>query len=250
MKASERIISEDKDLIKQFGDLGLYLVRKAEREIKVISHQNLIQKTSIKKKFDSKVSDRINELRNKFVESNEIYLNNILSLKLSKSNAYFINLKNYLFKKLTINVKKSLSSKIEKSYEKYLKFLENEILENYKKLGNSKQITIELNERDFRFLDKDSNKKRFLENIPHILRQSNDKFIGGYKLLLNEDLISYDYTIDNNVDDKKAIIEKLFSELISEEIIKNIGEKFKTFIQKQRTKIDEVLTYYDFDKIK
>lgn len=225
----------------------MYLVAKAEKEIKVLSQQNLIQKTATRKKYNSKIVKRINELKNKFIESNIIYLNNILSLKLSKSNSFYMNLKNYLLKKLVANLKTSLMFYIEKSYDRYIKYLINEIVESCRIAESGKQLNIELNERDFQFF-RNSNHKKVFDDLHITLSQSKDKFIGGFRIIFTEDLISYDHTIDNLIDEKRAIIENDLSNLISEVNIRDIEDKFNFIVQAQKKKVEDFLINYDFNR--
>jgi len=72
-------ISEDKNLKERFGNLGLYLVNKAQEEIKEFNRQNLFQKAEIRKRYLERSNESFMRLKNHFVEGYDQYLNNSLS---------------------------------------------------------------------------------------------------------------------------------------------------------------------------
>ena len=57
------IISEEKEIRKTIGNLGLYLIEKAQREIKRFNQQTLFQKAEIKKRFFERSNERSLKLR-------------------------------------------------------------------------------------------------------------------------------------------------------------------------------------------
>jgi hypothetical protein len=61
-------MSENRDLKERFGHLGMYLIEKAQEEIKNLNQQILFQKAEIKKRYRERTEDRSEKLRNQLID--------------------------------------------------------------------------------------------------------------------------------------------------------------------------------------
>ena len=89
---------------KQYGNLGFYLIEKAQKEINEFNRQTLFQKAEIKKRYLERSQDRSIKLREQFIENYDQFLNQFLSSTLLEGKEKFLNLKNRLIKTLKIRL--------------------------------------------------------------------------------------------------------------------------------------------------
>ncbi|MBD3342939.1 MAG: hypothetical protein GF353_27835, partial [Candidatus Lokiarchaeota archaeon] len=74
-----KVSQEKKELRKNFGELGMFLINKARNEIRNINEQTLFEKAKVKKEYIERTSDRSAKLREKFVSTFNQLLNDSLS---------------------------------------------------------------------------------------------------------------------------------------------------------------------------
>ncbi|MHA2037236.1 MAG: V-type ATP synthase subunit E family protein [Promethearchaeota archaeon] len=238
-------MSEEKDLKKTFGNLGLYLVEKAQEEIKKFNQQTLFQKAEIKKRFFERSNDRTLKLKETFIDNYDHFLNQMLSNTLLKGKEKFMDLKNRLIKELKSSLAKLIKEKIEKNYPKYIEFLINNIKEITKTIAKPQEIELVFNSKDYDYLLKNYSKIQDLFKSPVETDKDSVDFIGGFKIIMVGGAISYDYTIDNLIDIKSSFIQMEISKIVNDSEIKQIEDNFNKFIQNQKTKITEYLGQYD-----
>ncbi len=223
----------------------MYLVEKAQEEIKKFNQQTLFQKAEIKKRFFERSDERSLKLKEHFIDNYDNFLNQMLSNTLLKGKEKFMALKNRLIKELKSSLAKLIKEKIEKNYPKYIEFLINNIREIKNTINKPQEIELIFNSRDYNYLLKDYSKIQGLFKNPVEIDKDADDFIGGFKISLVGGTISYDYTIDNLIDIKSSFIQMEISKIVNDSEIKQIEDNFNKFIQNQKTKISEYLEQYD-----
>ena len=67
-------IPEKKNLKKEFGKLGIFLIEKANTEIKKKNQQMLIEKAEIKRKNENKLISKSEVIKNDFISKTFKYL--------------------------------------------------------------------------------------------------------------------------------------------------------------------------------
>jgi len=157
----------------------------------------------------------------------------------------FLDLKNGLVKDLTNDLYQLIKEKINVNYENYIKFLLDTIKKNIDNLDKYQKITILFNSKDYNYFSKNSDKIQNLFNNSVEIKKNNIEIIGGFKILLNEGKINYDYSISNLIDKNSTFIEMDFSKIVSDSEIKLIEDKFEDFIQNQKLRIEGYLKEYD-----
>ena len=232
-------ISED--LKERFGKLGIYLIEKAQDNLKDINRHNLFQKAEIKKKNTERVNEHTLKYRNQLIESYNQILNNALSNILLELKEKVLSLKNKLVADLIASIISQIKEEITKNYSKYVEFL----LDQKLFVGKASNVVLILNSRDYNSLVKKPNKTKKIFNSNFELKESEDDFIGGFKTISIDGTILYDYSFDILIEKKKDIIQKEFSKIISDANIKELGIKFENFVQNKKLEIDGILKNYD-----
>ena len=238
-------ISEEKDLKERFGNLGLYLVEKAKKEIKEINRQNLFQKAEIRKKYIDRVNESSLRIRSHFIETYKQYLNSKLSKTLIDSKEEVLKIKNQLVEKLKNFIKNYLKEKIEGSYSNYINFLIDKIKENKNFIDKPPKIIIIFNSKDFNYFNENPNKLKNLFKNGIELKKDPRQSIGGFKVILAKGEISFNYSVDDILNENLSIIQQEFSNIISDSEIKEIESNFENFIQYQKKDIKQYLENYD-----
>lgn len=237
------IISED--LKERFGKLGIYLIEKAQDNLKEINRQNLFQKAEIKKKNTERVNENTLKYRNQLIESYNQILNNALSNILLELKEKILNLKNNLVNDLIASIISKIKEEINKNYSKYVDFLANQIKNNSQFAEKPSNVVLILNSRDYNRLVKKPNKIKKAFNSDLEFKESEEDFIGGFKTISVDGTILYDYSFDLLIEKKKDDIQKEFSTIISDAEVKELGIKFERFIQNKKFEIDGFLKNYD-----
>lgn len=238
-------ISEEKDLKERFGNLGLYLVEKAKKEIKEINRQNLFQKAEIRKRYIDRANESSLRIRNHFIETYKQYLNSKLSKILIDSKEEVLKIKNQLVEKLKNFIKNYLKEKIEGNYSNYINFLIDKIKENKNFIDKPPKIIIIFNSKDFNYFNENPNKLKNLFKNGIELKKDPRQSIGGFKLILANGEMSFNYSVDDILNENLSIIQQEFSNIISDSEIKEIESNFENFIQNQKKGIKQYLENYD-----
>ncbi|MBY9002801.1 MAG: hypothetical protein KGD73_02410 [Candidatus Lokiarchaeota archaeon] len=238
-------ISEHKELKEQFGSLGLDLIKKAEKEIKEMNQNTLFQKSQIKKNLLKRSNENSLRIKTHFIETHNQLLNNALSSSLLKIKQDVLEIKNNLLKEIRFVLLKRIESNITNDYEKYVAYLINKLTSFSQTIKNSSKFSIALNKRDYKFFSENSRKINniFKSQIP--LKIASDSFIGGFKVYIESENISYDISIENYILKQSVLIESAFSEQFSEKNINELTQKFENFITNKKQTIMEHLKEYD-----
>ena len=238
-------ISEEKDLKERFGNLGLYLVEKAKEEIKEINRQNLFQKAEIRKRYIDRSNESSSRIRRHFIEIYKQYLNSKLSKTLIDSKEEVLKIKNQLVEKLKNFIKNYLKEKIEISYSNYINFLIDKIKQNKDFIDQPPKIIIIFNSKDFNYFNENPNELKNLFKNSIELKKDSHQSIGGFKVILANGEISFNYSVDDIINENLSIIQQEFSNIISDSEIKEIESNFENFIQNQKKSIKQYLENYD-----
>lgn len=238
-------MSEEKEIKEQFGLLGLYLIDKAEKKIKELNQNTLFQKAEIKKNHLKRMEENSQKIKNHFIEVYDQFLNNSLSNTLIKEKADVLNLKNKLLGQFELDLKKKVEQNITEYYSNYISYFLSLLRKNKAVIDKPPKVSIILNSRDYEYFNHKPNKiKEIIKNDLNLLKSEED-FIGGFKVILDDYNISYDYTINSFILKNSTIIEKQFSTILSESEINQLQRKFEDFINNKRLSIKEYLKGYD-----
>lgn len=239
------ISEEETDFKKKVGDLGMFMIDKAEQEIKETHRKTLFQKVEIRKEYLKKLLEGSSKIKTTFIETYTKLFNNYLSSALLSSKEKIISLKNDLLGNLKITLHERIIEKINNNYSGYIEFLLDYIYSIRDNVDNKGDIIILLNSKDYNYFNKDINKidKGFKNSVT--IKQDSEDFIGGFKVTLIDALISYDYTIEMLVNKNYTEIEIEFSKLISEIKFKELNLGLEKFIELKKNEIEEHLKNYD-----
>lgn len=231
------------------GILGLHLIKKAQKEIKDMNQLTIFQKSKIKKRYMGKVLDDSIKIRNSFELSYNKFLNNKLSSTFLKIKEDLMDFKIKLIDTIKIDLSNNIRKKIMKNPDVYLKFLI-EALKTFHENSSTRvkdallHITLMFNTRDYEYFQNNLNKIEEIFKNPVEIQKSDD-FFGGFKVLFSEEGISYDYSIDQIIQNNSILIEREFNRAISDSEIKIKEHNFGEIIEKQRDSIEVYLEEYD-----
>ncbi len=240
-----RDISEEKELKNRVGKLGVYLVQKADKEIREMNQLVLFQKAKIKKKNLEKTKERSQQIKNTFIDTYNEFCNNSLSSNLIRTKDYSLNLKNRLNNELNEDIRAKVNEHIQKNYSEYIKFMIKNMEESVKDLKGESSLEYHFNSKDYDYFTQNKKQHEDLFGEKVQLRKLEEGLIGGYRIILPAEKIARDYSIDEIINNNSSLIEKEFLKLISEEEMKKIEHEFAVFIQTQKSKIEEYLREYD-----
>lgn len=238
-------ISEEPDLKKNVGALGLFMIDKAQQEIKEIHRKSLFQKAEIRKEYLKNKSEGSSRIKTTFIETYTQFFNNYLTSALLKSKEKILSLKNELLNDLKINLHERIKEKINNNYSGYIEFLLEFIYNIRNDIDNKGDIIIFLNSKDYNYFNKDLNKikKNFKNSV--IIKQDSEELVGGFIVNLTQVLISYDYTIETIINKNYVDIEIEFSKLISDLNYKELNVSLVKFIQLKKKDIEKYLRNYE-----
>ncbi|MFW9945432.1 MAG: V-type ATP synthase subunit E family protein [Candidatus Odinarchaeota archaeon] len=238
-------ISEEADLKKKVGLLGLFMVDKAQQEIKEIQRNKLFQKTEIRKNYSEKIYKKSEKIKHDFEAKYIDILNNVLTSTLIEAKDHLLQLKDELIKDLKKCLYKDIKTSIEKKYSKYIEFIIKELKTISSDISHRGTIIIFFNSRDYHYFNEHFSEIENLFKSKVQLKEVIDEFIGGFKITLSNVDISYDNTINTLLTKKIADIEIEFSNLISDSNYKELSIEFEELITKKRDDIKKYLIEYD-----
>lgn len=235
----------ERELRERFGNLGMYLVEKAQKQVKEMNQQTLFQKAEIKKTYRERTQEQANKKRAKFIEDYKEKLNTSLSKTLLWSKEKLLNLKNDLVKKTKELLIDSVKKSMEKNYEDYLKYLNQALSKVSEKVNKSLELTLIFNNRDYEhFKNNLAELKEYFENSID-LAKSKEEIIGGFIINVEEQQISYDNSLNSLIEENYSFLEKNLTNLISELKIKEIENEFKEFVENKKSNIENELRRYE-----
>ncbi|MFX0031478.1 MAG: V-type ATP synthase subunit E [Candidatus Hodarchaeota archaeon] len=230
---------------EQFGQLGLYLTNKAEEEIKEINQQMLFQKAEIKKSYIKRVNEISIRIKNQFVEKYNQFLNKSLSSNLLQAKESILKLKNKFLKDLNRELINQIEKNISDNYNNYLNFLITYIKNSIHLIDKPPKLILILNSRDF------SKAKNRILSIKNLFKSeielisSKDSFIGGFKAIIGDSEITYNYSIDNLLTKNLIKIENQLTKIFSEAEMENVQIEFENYIKHKKNGIEEYIKEYD-----
>jgi vacuolar-type H+-ATPase subunit E/Vma4 len=192
-----------------------------------------------------KTIERSSKIRKRFAKNYTNYLNQSLSSTLLKGKETVLILKNKLINELKTKLNSLISDKINKHYANYINYLINSIKGIKPNLKKHQEIELLLNSKDYDYFLKNYSKVENLFEAPVEIHEDQKDFIGGFKVILGGGLISYDYTIENLINKNSVYIQMEISKIIENIEIKSIENKLDNSIQVKKHKITEVLRTYD-----
>ncbi len=154
-------------------------------------------------------------------------------------------MKNNLLKELKNKIYELLKEKMNQFYSDYIKYLIDYITDNVDIIDKYKKIVLLLNSRDYNFFNKNPDEIRRIFKNSIEINKAPHNFIGGFKIIVSDGEISYDFSIDNIINKNLTFIQKELSKIVSESEIKEIEQEFEIFIQEQKLGIEEYLRKYD-----
>lgn len=156
-----------------------------------------------------------------------------------------INLKNNLLNDLKHELKNQLEEIIVRNYSNYLNFLNERIKSSLEIIDKPPKVIIQLNQKDFSAINRDISKiENLFKNKIEVISSKED-LIGGFKVILEDGKISYNYSIDNMLVKNFIIIEKHLSQIFSETEMEKLQINFERYIKNKKQEIKEYLKEYD-----
>ncbi len=239
-------IPDKKDLKKEFGKLGIFLIEKANNKIKKKNQQMLIEKAEIKRKNENILISKSEVIKNDFISKTFKYLNTILSSSILDIKKKSLEHKNNLINEFIEDLKKELEKRVNKNQSEYYNFILNLLKQTYSDNKKSfKNSTIFFNKKDLmHFTQNRAELDKIIDkNIK--LEQSNDIILGGFKITQDKGDVNLNYELSNIIRENRSLIDIHFTELISDSGMKIIQQEFENFINKKKKEIENKLIKYD-----
>ncbi len=205
----------------------------------------LYQKTEIKKNYLKRVNENFIRIKNQFIEAYNNFLNESLTSNLIQAKESILNLKNNFLDDLKHELINQLEEIIARNYSNYLNFLIEKIKSSLEIIDKPPKVIILLNQKDFSAINRDLSKiENLFKNKIEIISSKED-FIGGFKVILEDAKISYNYSIDNLLLKNVIVIEEHLSQIFSETEMEKLQIDFERYIKNKKQEIKEYLKEYD-----
>jgi vacuolar-type H+-ATPase subunit E/Vma4 len=234
--------NQKRKLRAQFGKLGMYLVDQAKDKIKELNQQTLFRKGEIKKKYREREERKSKELRKKFIDDYNHILNTNLSTAILNSKDKLLEFKNKIIKDFINDLHIELEQRINKNYSEYQDFIFNSIKSIKNNINEPENVRIYFNSRDI---------KNFKRKIGDIIgggtniKEDPTIEIGGFKIEQIRQQISFNYTLDNIIQENYSVIETKFAAIITDSEIKELQTEFEEYISEKKKKREDILVEYD-----
>jgi len=205
----------------------------------------LYQKTEIKKNYLKRVNENFIRIKNQFIEAYNNFLNESLTSNLIQAKESILNLKNNFLDDLKHELINQLEEIIARNYSNYLNFLIEKIKSSLEIIDKPPKVIFLLNQKDFNAINRDLSKiENLFKNKIEIISSEED-FIGGFKVILEDGKISYNYSIDNLLLKNVIVIEQHLSQIFSETEMEKLQIDFERYIKNKKQEIKEYLKEYD-----
>ena len=237
--------SDEIDLKKRIGKLGMYLIEQAKERIKELNQQILFQKAEIKKKFRKEEIKKSKELRQEFIEEYDHQLNTTMSSTLLDSKEKLLDLKNKLIEDYKNELRGKIIQRINDGYSNYINYILDLMKNIEKQIEASHRSVIYFNSRDFSYFSDHLDKVKDTLGNNVELNESPKIDIGGFRLEQVEEGIIFNYTIENTISKHYKMIEKQISNQITDSEIKDLQSEFESFINQKKEKKEDILIKYD-----
>ncbi|MGV9170979.1 MAG: F0F1 ATP synthase subunit delta [Promethearchaeia archaeon] len=236
------ITNDDK---KYFGKLGIFLIKKAKKEIVELNKQTLFQKTEIRKRMLDAINQRSTKMRSHFKETYLKFLNNSLSSTINEVKEKSLKLENFLLKNLKKEIRNNLKLRIQQNFEGYQNYLIDKFKTAKNKLNELNSLRIILNHRDSQKKSLRKTLRELFEKGEIKIKKAENDFIGGFKIQIPQKNLTYDFTMDTAIKRSNNYVETQFSQLFCDAEIKRLENEFIDFINNQRSNIQGYLEKYD-----
>ena len=190
-------------------------------------------------------NENYSRTRKHFIESYNQLLNNSLSKTILELKGRVLDLKSKLIEELKIDILKTIKERIKKQYSNYITFLLDLIKSEIQYIDKPPKVLIILNSIDYEYFNKNSNKINTLFTNKIEIRKSDSDYIGGFKVIFSKEKILFNYSIENIIEKNSILIQKKLSNNFDDSEIKDVEQKFISFIQKQKLRLEEHLKRYD-----
>ncbi|MBN1215933.1 MAG: hypothetical protein JXA99_10905 [Candidatus Lokiarchaeota archaeon] len=235
-----------KDLKKDFGKLGMFLIEKANTEIKKKNQQMLFEKAEIKRKNGEKLIEKSKNIKNNFLFKIFQELNEILSSTILNNKKILLEQENNLINEFIKELKAKLEKGVKHNQSKYYNFILNLIKQifsdNKKSLKNS---IIHFSKNDFMHFSQNKAELDKIIDKNTKIEQAEDIILGGFKITQDKGQIIFNFDISNIIKENRSLIDIYFSKLFSDSNVKILQQEFENFINKKKKEIKNYLIKYD-----
>ncbi|MFO7796462.1 MAG: V-type ATP synthase subunit E [Promethearchaeati archaeon] len=223
----------------------MHLIDQAKDKIKDLNQEMLFRKAEIKKRYRNRLDLKSDQIRKGFIEDYNNSLNKNLSSTLLESKERILELKNNLIKLFIKDLREEIKKRINSNYKGYVQYLL-DIIDNIKNKDNlPKNSILYFNERDMDYFRKNIEKIKNIVNNEFQIKKELKIEIGGFILEQDDGEISFDYTIDNTIEENYSKIEMNFSNIIKDTEIKKLQKEFEEFVNQKKKNIGDYLIDYD-----
>ena len=223
----------------------MYLINNAQEKIKELNQQMLYQKAETKKNYLRRINENSIKLRNQFANSYKNFLNKSLASTLIDAKESILTFKNTFLIELKNNLMFKIKDLISNNYPVYFLFLIEKLKDLIHIIDKSPKVIIILNYRDYNKVKTNPSQIKSLFNNDVEIVESEEEFIGGFKVVSQGGRINYNYSINTILDRNIIVIEKHLSQLFSEEKVEDLQAKFEQFIKNKKLEMKEYLNEYE-----
>ncbi|NHJ24422.1 MAG: hypothetical protein EAX89_07605 [Candidatus Lokiarchaeota archaeon] len=236
---------EEKELKRNTGKLGLYMIENAQQEIKNIQRKTLFQKAEIRKEYEERIFKSSQRIRDDFFSKYNEILNKSLANSLIESKDQILKLKNDMIKDLKSYLQKGIGEIINQRYNNYIEFIINLLKSIKSSIDYQGDILILFNSTDYEYFSKNFSKIKDIFKTHLIIDKSPEEHIGGFIISLIDAKMIFDNTIDSLITKNFAEIEIEFSKIISDINYQNLSAQFEESIKNEKKSIEKYLRKYD-----
>ena len=222
----------------------MYLIEKAQKEIKELNQKVLFQKAEIKKKHNKDVFESSLEIKKKFEDYDTQFFNHCLTSTFISFNDKLINMKHKFVDDLKKEAFLKIKDHINKHYNNYVEYLIQNIERMSHFMDKPPSIAFYFNPKDYGFFKEPSNVKKIQKHFKNLvkIKESNDDFIGGFSAEVEGD-ISYNMIFDDIINKNTPVFEIELSKIISDANINKIKREFEEFIEDKKMGIHLIEDY-------
>ncbi len=233
---------EDK-LKNKLTKLGLYLIDKAESDIKEFERKNVLMKSNLKKRKNDRIEQMLNKNKNRLINQYNSKINNSTVSILLQIKNQLLDLKNALINQIKKDLIVEIEKKISKNYSSYIKYIVNSIKEKTERVKDRENIIFLFNKRDYKHFNEHKNLLKDFDKIHYKIEAHKENFMGGFLIMVPEDSLLFDYTFKNQINQKDNFIETIFSTFFSplEEKYFDIEDIFEKDVNFLRNLVNEYL---------
>ena len=222
----------------------MYLVEKAQKEIKELNQKVLFQKAEIKKKHNRDVYESSLDIKKYFEDYDTQFFNHCLTSTFLSFNDKLLTMKHEFVDDLKKEVFLKVKEHINKNYNNYIEYILQAIEKMSVFMDKSPSIIFTFNNKDYNFFKEPSNLKKIQElfNNPVSIKEGGHGFIGGFNSRV-EGGISYNMIFDDLIAKNTPIFEIELSKIIEDNELNKIKKEFEEFIEDKKMGIHLIEDY-------